>query len=315
MAVDYTATKLVRDVRNLILLPNTPNTYDDDSILQIMTDQLQSFIVPLYMSFRQEYLVETHTLSYSTTSAEYYIPPTSINAELRDFAMLDQNSNPSYRNLIDPSDIKSVGISSSYSSGANGLYPSYYIQNDKIILWWGNANTIPSGSTWTGVKFSTYRMPNVLVGATQAAKITSITDNVLVVNSVPNSWDVGTKVDFIKGTGPIFSAKGVEKIDGWEITVLSGSVVTFAEVPSNLVVGDWLSEVGTSPIPMIPYSAFPLLVAATAEMLIGPGLSHPKAAMVAKVKETRAQALSILMKRNDAQPQQLRHRDGIGRNR
>jgi hypothetical protein len=65
---------------------------------------------------------------------------------------------------------------------------------------------------------------------------------------------VGETIDFISSTPSFDSLE-----DDAAITVVSNQDVTFASLPADLAVGDWISLSGTTPIPQLPYEAHPVL--------------------------------------------------------
>ncbi len=306
--VDYTVSGMVDYLKKTYLLPNGVNTFGEQQICDILNTYCQSYAAIVYKAQIQEFLIETHYVDL-TDSNEYTIPHTAMGAELRDFALIDQQGNPKYCSRIDPSQIKSYGVGNSVS-GNN--YPVHYYENDKVVLWWGSvsANNNNHSGEFTGAKFTIYRSPNQLVLREDAAQIESINGNVITLSNRPVAWDTDTMFDFIKGKRQ-FTGKGVEQMDGWSINDLSGLVMTFDEVPDNLEIGDWISETGTSPIAMIPYEAHKgFLVAKAAQMMLT-SLSKPQAAAVGKQADEFEQALLKIMPRNDAQPVQLNHRNSI----
>lgn len=308
LSLGYTATELAQKVRDRFLVPFSINTYSDTKIINEMNYVMQMGpVAPEYKSQVEEFLVETHTFPFDPLVTTYSIPTTAMNGVMRDFALLDNHNNPKYVVRIDPSDIKTYGVSGSNASFYS--YPVYYIENDNIVLWWGTTNLLPQSNNFTQIKFSIYRMPNVLVDNFKAAQITAISGNALTVNAVPTNFDTTTLCDFIKGD-PQFTAKGFQQIDGYAITNITGLVITFASIPTNLVVGDWVSQTKTSPIPMVPYSSFSLLIQKTGQVILE-GLNHPKAQIVAAGADKLQQQLIKMMKRNDAQPQQLTHKNSI----
>jgi hypothetical protein len=75
---------------------------------------------------------------------------------------------------------------------------------------------------------------------------------------LPTTITTSTPVDFVQNDGPY----DILEIDQ-TITNISGTTLTFAALPDDLAVGDWICLAGQSPVLIAPRELQPLLVQAT----------------------------------------------------
>jgi hypothetical protein len=79
---------------------------------------------------------------------------------------------------------------------------------------------------------------------------------------VPTDWTTAFTYDLINGQ-PQFQSKGDDFVVS-NLNIGAATITFVTPLPSNLAVGDWISTAGTSPIPQIPYQAFPYLAQSVA---------------------------------------------------
>jgi len=253
--IDYTTNSLLASIKRRITLPDAQNLYSPDDLIAFMGDELSSTIIPLVHSVQQEYWVEKHDIQLVQNQTNYTIPIRGITNGLRLVTLLDTNNNEIDYPLLRPEmTASSYNWLSPYSTST--LY-GFYIENDHIVMFPNSVVTNPVNK----VRFRIERQPSQLCAVSEAAQIVAIAGNVVTVNLIPIDWTTSLLFDITNG-GLQFNSRG----DDLTITNISAGLmqITFTALPSTVVIGDWISVAGTSPIPQIPYQAFPYLAQAVA---------------------------------------------------
>ncbi len=188
----------------------------------------------------------------------------------------------------------------------NGLY-GFYLKDQSVVLYLGS----PSGvNSYPTLRLKYFRRPSDCVSINDCGKITLINfpARQVTVDNAPPSWDDETIFDLVKGT-PHFTTKG----DSLAIDSIAGNTITFTDdLPTDLAEGDWVAEEGETPIPQIPYEAFPLLTQLTVLKALEANRDTEgmKNAM-AMLEEMKKSFLQIITPRVDGSPVKLGGTGGI----
>jgi hypothetical protein len=90
-------------------------------------------------------------------------------------------------------------------------------------------------------------MPSKLCLVGDAGQVTDISGTTVTISTLPSAFIPGYVVDFVKNK----SISTTLDMDA-AITNVSGTQLTFVAVPPRLVVGDWVTPAGFTPILPIP---------------------------------------------------------------
>ena len=245
MAIDYTTTGMIASIKRRGVLPDSQILYDPDDLVNIMTEELQSIIVPLIMAVREEYFVVNVDQSISTNQNTFFIPFRAIGMKLRDVVLVNSQGTEIPLPRYSPEDIKNQINNSRFEIGV-------YLDNDRVLF-------IPTTTDYSAytLRMKIFRRPNNLIQASQSGKITAINTvtKQVTLATLPSIFTTSLTYDFIKGM-PSFRAHA----EAQPITTILGFVLTFTNaLPSDLAVGDYVAETGFSPIPQIPYEVHRLL--------------------------------------------------------
>jgi hypothetical protein len=246
IGIDFTTTGLIADAQLRAGAPNAQSLFLNADFLRLMTGDMHLFIVPLIKSQNDEYFVTVNDTPLVNNTSSYTIPTRAQGGSLRDVVAVDAQGNESELPRLQPEYIKG---GTTYSN--NRLF-GIYLQDDKVVFF--PAISIPQ--TGMSVRFKYERMPNDLVTTDSSAKITALNAAALQVTvaSLPAAWTTSTTLDLIK-PDPLFVSYG----DDLVISGLSSNTITLGSWPTNIAVGQYLSESRTTPIPQIPYEAHKLL--------------------------------------------------------
>ena len=305
MAIDYTTNGIISDIQLLGLLPNSQVLITPEQFLSFMNFQMRAELVPLMDSVAQEFFVHYEDIAYDPSQKRYDIPERAVGEKLRDLVFVDANDNEINIPRLRPEDLK-VGYR--YGIGYNiGLY-GFFIRDNQIELYLGNPSGINSYPT---LRMKFFRRPSNLVQTTDAGLIVAINSGTkeVTVSSAPPSWSTSDTFDFVKGK-PHFVSKGDDKA----ITSLASNTLTFSdELPEDLQIGDWVALAGESPIPQIPYDAFPLLTQLTVVKALES--NRDTAGMknaLATIPTMKQSLLQIIAPRVDGSVEKLTGRSEIG---
>lgn len=304
MSIDYTADGIVRDIKMLGLFPNSQLLLTNDEFLTLMNFQMKAEMVPLIDSIAQEHFVQYEDVDYDQSQKVFSIPERAVGNKLRDLVFVDANNNEINIPRLRPEDLK-VGYR--YGIGYNiGLY-GFFVKDQTVELYLGN----PSGvSSYPTLRKKYFRRPSKMVSTSDAGEITMINSgtNEVTVSALPPAWTSSDEFDLIKGT-PHFTSKG----DDLTVSTIIGNTLTFSDsLPSDLAVGDWVALAGESPIPQIPYDAFPLLTQLT--VIKGLESNRDTEGMknaMASIPVMKQSLLGIMMPRTEGSVEKAAGRSGV----
>jgi hypothetical protein len=284
--MSFTTDDLISSIKSRASVPTSQNLFATADFLRFSNEELQSSLVPMLMSVREEYLVTSVDVSIVPGTSSYRINKRAIGGKLRDVQLV---SGTSLRSLaqLNPEDITST------ESGQQG----FYIKSNSIVL-----SPTPTNSSDI-LRVSFFQRPNKLVAVSDAAQITSVdtVNNQVVVSAVPSTFNTGTLIDFIRNQ-PGFECLDIDKA----ISGISGTTITFGTLPSDLEVGDYVCIATESPIPQIPQELHPMLAQLAAikcleAMSDQAGLANAEK----KLKEMKQSALEVISPRVDGEAKKI----------
>ena len=304
MALNYTADQLVEDIKSLSILPDSQLLLQTEEILRMMNFQMRASLVPLIDSAAEEFFVHDEDIDYDGTETVFNIPTRAVGTKLRDVVFVDSNGNEVGIPRLRPEQLKT---NYGYGIGlAFGLY-GFILKDQTVQLFIGSSQSAPSYPT---LRLKFFRRPSDCVTVNDCGQITLINTATreVTVDAAPTDWSTDLLFDFVKGS-PHFTSKG----DSLAIDSIAGNTLTFTdELPDDLVVGDWIAEEGETPIPQVPYEAFPLLTQLTIIKTLEANRDTDgmKNAM-ATLEEMKKSFLQIITPRVDGSPIKLGGTDGI----
>lgn len=299
---DYSTTALLNSIKRRCLVPSSQITLSDTDFLSIADEELQLHVVPLLKAVREEYFVTYQDVSVAANTAGYALPDRAIGAQLRDVTIIDTNtSTDSIRNVprIDIAEIPYQGINLTQT----GYVQSFYLQNNYIYF-------LPTPSTSQGtIRLWYFLKPNRLVALASVGVIAGIdtVNKTVTLNAVPSTFAIGTSCDFIKSK-PGFDMLAMDQA----ITGISSTTISFAALPSTLLVGDYLSLARESAVPQIPEELHPLLAQRVAVKALEAIGDNEKMLIAAKKTEEMEMAANKLMaSRVEGEAKKIKNSSGL----
>lgn len=316
LGAPVTVDTLVSLIKQQAVIPNTASLFSPSNVTNLLDNVMRETVIPLVKSLKEEYWVVTTATQVSATVNNYPIPYRAVGTALRDLALMDNNQNLLQLVRYEPEDIKFPLIP--YNSPYFRL--GYYLQNNSVILF------PPQVSNYTAyqILMKWERRPSNLTLTTNCGQIVSFNQmaSTITLSFVPTSWQSNvTTVDIINNLPPFDSIA-----DDVVITNIAGNTLTIT-VPAAysstfwgaVAANYWVSISMTSPIPQLPYEAFPFLTAlGRKEVLAGIADQNMMRDMDKRIEDTKVLINSILTPRVEGTPKQLSGFGGIvnyGQNR
>lgn len=293
MAV-WTTTDLVTSIVNRGQLTDSTNTSTISSpanLLRIATEEMRAVIVPMIVAGDEDFYVRSVDIPVVSGTTHYPISPRSVGNGLRSIRLFTGATELNFVR-VDPE--------KAYPDW-NGTPDGFYFEDNKIAL-----NRTPTDSSLT-IKTRVFMRPNRLEQVSNCAVITSINTGTKTVTcaSLPSSWGVGTSLDILAQTAP-YSWRAIEQA----ATVVTGTDVTFASLPDDVTVGDYLCPAEYSCLPQIPEDYQPLLSQRTLRIVLealkdSQGISNADRTL----KEYVPKAESLLSPRDPTHPPKIAGRN------
>lgn len=295
MSNAFTSTELLASLKRRGFIPSSTNTLSAADFFKVVDDETQTYIVPLLLEVREEYLVASEDIEITAGTSEYFIPERAIAGKLRDLTLSDGNGGYKSLSRFEP---EGVDTFTSTSSGAGG----FYLQGNKIIL---------VGSSTGTLRATYYERPNRVVATSAVGEITAIntgTKEVTVSGTCPSTFTTSVSYDFVKGK-PGFDTLGKD----YSASAVGASSVTFSStLPTDLAVGDFVCLAQETPIAQIPVELHPLLAQRVAATILQ-ALGDPKAKVAYDVAaDMERRALKVLTPRTEGSSRYVVNRNGVG---
>lgn len=287
MLPQYATEQLIENIKRRCAVPTSQLTYTDEDFSLLANDTLQDEIVPLMMSAREEYFVDFYDFQ-SPADGVIEFPKEAIGAKLRSVCYVQQGANPLLLiNLprIDLDVVAGIGFVNNVSIAG------FYVQNNSLHLY---PNTCVPTNTLIRLYF--YRRTLVLAEPAAYGQVVSIDSmtNSVVLNDVPNDWEVGTELNSVSSEPNFNTTNSFMTITGLSAPSL------ILDTVEGIEVGDYISEFGFSAIPQVPVEAHAYLAQLTAVLCLE-GLGDREGAKAAqdKAEKIKTGLMTVISQRVD----------------
>jgi hypothetical protein len=293
--IDYTTVALIANVKRRAMVPTSQSTFDDNTFCGMLTDELQSLLVPMLMELNSQFYVYAKDWDINGTQKIFSIPSRSINQKILGVQVYD----PSNENFYRP--VQIANGQWGFNQATQNVQ-TFSILHEQVVF-----NVAPV-QTDKKIRMFYYRRPNNLILPTAAGQITAIdlNTNIVTVNLNPG-FSTDSVLDFIQGSGAFRALQ-----DDVTPTNVSGQDLTFATLPDGLSIGDWVCPAGEAPVAQIPYESQHVLCQAVAIKLLE-SLGDPNMIEFSqkKMDELQTHMQSVMKLRVDDQPIKIVNRGGI----
>jgi hypothetical protein len=304
MAINYTADTLISTLQLLPLMPSVQGLLNPSDLLTILNFELMNKIIPIIDNQAEEHFIYYFDQPYNQNVADYYLPYRGIGNRLREVCFLDATGQEIIIDRLRPEE-----IASRMDVRGQTLAPfkvGFFLVNNRIHLYFNTATGITNFST---LRMKYIRQPNTLVLSASAAQITNINYGTgqITVGALPSGYTTSVTYDLISNIPPFISWA-----DDAVCSNITGTVMTFSNVPANLQIGDWVCLSGQAPVPQIPVSAHNLLLQfACAKCLEINGDTEGFNVSMSQATAMKEYLVSILTPRVDGNPIKLSSIDSI----
>lgn len=244
-ANSYTTTQLLTAIKRSGHIPSNQTPFSDTDLLNIADEEIQTGLMSQFLSVRENYYLTYYDQTVNATGI-YPIHSRSTGSGISDLQLV---VNTTVYQIVR----MDIGGQFATNTSSSGNYSSYFQGNNIVVT--------PNPVTGTIRQYYSQR-PNTLVATSSCAQITAINfiSNTLTFSSLPTTITTSSPCDLIKDQ-PHFECLAIDQTP----TAVVGTTVTFASLPSNLSVGDWVALAGQSCIPQIPVEFRALLAMRVAE--------------------------------------------------
>jgi hypothetical protein len=252
MATSFTTDQLIAQIKRRGMVPTSQNTFRNTDFLELADEEMQTGIVPLLLAVRQEFFVTNQDIALQTGVDHIEIPERAIGRNIRDIVYSQSSPITSQSQLYSLARLEPDLLPWQQNVNRSTNDYMFYMKDDYFVL-----VPTPRGVSGT-LRVLYHRRPNDLVETRYTSQIVSIdTTTQVTVNQIPTNITDSVDVDIISATAG-FRSKG-DDLDIASIDTVANTITFTADLPTDLAVGDYISERCTSPIPQIPRELQPLL--------------------------------------------------------
>lgn len=264
-----TTSDLLASIKSRTLMPTSQNTFTDLQLLALADDELASELLPIILSTREDYYT---TYKDFAAAASLSIPARAVGMTLEDVVTVDSSGNETSVPQIDR------------TQQSRNAYFGFHLRGNKVVF---------SSTPTSTVRLYYPLSPSKLIKPSAAAQITDITGTDVTVASLPSTITTATSIDFVK-RDPGYESLSLDQ----SISSIASTTLTFALLPDDLAVGDFVCLAGDSPVVQCPPELMPALAQGVAvKVLEALGDREGMAVAQGKLNRMQSAALSLLQPR------------------
>jgi hypothetical protein len=200
------SSDIINAIKRKVAVPLSQVTYSEQDILDFVSEELDSAIVPMVLGYHEEYFVFTEVKPLVSNELYYSIPERAIGGRLRDMFFLNSTNQRSEMVYINQDNRTKY----SDNANSNGNIFRYTIEGNDIVIVSSTSEITLSGS----LEMKYFLRPNRLVlderAATAKFFVKTITiDNTDLVSGdilTIGNYDIEAGVDFVIGANSVISA-------------------------------------------------------------------------------------------------------------
>lgn len=172
---------LIRSIKRRAFIPSSQETFTDEDLLEMATEEINLGLVPLIQRMHEEHLVYYTEVVLDPSKKRYPIPARAHGNKLRDVALIDENDNAFEMHRYSLNELSDFSNTTAYIN-ARG----FYLENNDIIL--TNFQT----NFGQKLRIYFYMRPNSLILESNGAVINSVADITEVDKINPISKAIST---------------------------------------------------------------------------------------------------------------------------
>lgn len=307
MARILTGDRMILSVRKRTFVPDDTSVFTDEDILEIIDEEMNVQVLEKLQTLHGDNLTVTIDVPRNEEGT-YKIPDRALGNKFRDVQMVIGTE------LYEMGQI-SLGALSDYSNGNYAEYDMdlFYIENNKVKL-------VSADRGYDTIRMRFYMRPNVLTKVEESGIISEIVTNLtedtitLTLSQVGRNFTSDKLYDMVGSKSP--NKIGSYSLSPQELTI-NGKTgnITFklSDVPDykDIVVGDYISLEGETPVPNIPTEMHPLLAQAAAiNVLESLGDTEALQNANARMDKMSKSVQTLIDNRVELSPKKIRPRNG-----
>lgn len=237
------STDLLNTIRRRASLPENQNTFSPEDLLEMASEEMFISVLPKMLELHEDFYLTTKDVDLVASTSVYTIPYRAIGDKLRDLSYVDSSGEVFEMVRI------SVDELTDYSSGlTSDQYRTYYLRSNQVVMYPG-VGASPVGS----LRFHYYLSPNAMTLESRAGEITAIntTTGAITLSTMPTNFTTSIQYDLVMDKSP-------HRILAFDLACSSVNTTTYVvtldpdDLPTELAVGDYLTEAGETFYPQIP---------------------------------------------------------------
>jgi len=202
---------LIRSIKRRAFIPNSQETFTDEDILSMATEEVNIGLVPLIQKMHEEHLIYYIEILLEQGKKRYPIPPRAHGNKVRDVALVDENGNVFEMHRYSLSEISDFSTTTAYINNRG-----FYLENNDVIL----ANFDVNVGNKLRIYF--YMRPNQLVIESKGASVQIVTNTFEVDQINPKS---GTITNITSGVKTLLDSVG-HGLQNGQLIQITGSNTT-----------------------------------------------------------------------------------------
>lgn len=240
-----TTTKLLKSIKTRCMVPVSQISFSDEDLIDFANEEMLIGLIPTILQMKDEYLVYKENFPLVNGVSQYAIPERSLGNKLREVSYSDGHNEFEMTQINLDEKYIGIGVSRQF-----GFMRQFYVKGSDVVPY----PEIDGSVSATGsLNMYYYIRPNGLVKDANVGIIKSINrlTGEIVLSSIPSTYSLEVNYDFVKARSP----HNIIKIDiaPTDINTTTKTItVNASDIPSELVVGDYMPIAGESCIPNVP---------------------------------------------------------------
>jgi hypothetical protein len=202
---------LIRSIKRRAFIPNSQETFTDEDLLEMATEEVNIGLVPLIQRMHEEHLVYYIEIELEAGRKRYPIPARAHGNKLRDLALVDENDNVFEMHRYSLNEISDFTNTTTYINTRG-----FYLENNDVIITNFDVNI------GNKLRFYFHMRPNHLVAESRGAIVQSII-NTQEINQIDPK--AGTITNITAGSKTILECPN-HGLQNGSLVLLTGTDVT-----------------------------------------------------------------------------------------
>jgi hypothetical protein len=236
---------LLDDIKVRSAMPTSQNTFTEARFLSLTNAELRSRLVPIIDKVRENFYLYDVDTALNATGA-YDIHKRAVGAKLFTCALISD---------LDRKDLAYYSEEEIHNYDSPPGDFGFFFRRSQVHL----VPRVPAG--WENFRQTILLQPGRIVPTDEGAQITAINTStgLITCDAVPSTWSTANTFDLVQAEAH-FDTLGIDLEASSVVTGTAGTVtLAAADLPSRLVVGDYISLAGQTPVVQCPDEFLPLL--------------------------------------------------------